>query len=81
VLAAGARAVRAALAWSPRSTTPGESDTCDPPLQSPDCAGAVAESLCLHEVCETGCVDFFLCKDEVWVDVAYCDEDGALVVL
>jgi hypothetical protein len=59
----------------------GESDSCDPPLQSPDCAGAVAESLCLHEVCETGCVDFFLCKDEVWVDVAYCDEDGALVVL
>ena len=59
----------------------GEGTTCEPPLQSPDCAGAVAESLCLHEVCETGCIDFFLCKDEAWVDVAYCDEDGALVVL
>lgn len=53
----------------------GEITGCIPGLQSPDCPAAVAEG-CPEKACTTGCLDFFLCKADGWVSVAYCDEDG-----
>ncbi|MEZ4297000.1 MAG: hypothetical protein R3B70_18690 [Polyangiaceae bacterium] len=57
-----------------------ETTGCEPPLQSPDCPAAAAEA-CPEQVCLTGCFDFFLCTDDGWTDVAYCDEDGNFYVL
>ncbi len=55
----------------------GESQGCEPPLQSPDCPAAAAE---LCRPCDTGCVDFYLCKRDGWHGVAFCDEDGHVVI-
>ena len=55
----------------------GEANACSPPLQDPDCPAGAAE---LCRPCETGCLDFFLCRDEGWVSVAFCDEGGNVVV-
>ncbi len=55
----------------------GQSTNCSPPLQEPDCPAAAAE---LCRPCETVCVDFFLCRADGWVSVAFCDEDGNVFV-
>lgn len=55
----------------------GELEACSPPLQNPDCPAAAAE---LCRPCETGCVDFFMCRQDGWNAVAFCDEDGNVVV-
>lgn len=54
----------------------GERDGCTPDQQEPDCPAAAAE-VC-PDPCSTGCVDFFLCVEEGWIDVATCDESGQL---
>ncbi len=54
----------------------GEAEGCRPDLMEPDCP-AVAVDIC-PDPCATGCVDFFLCTDEGWLDVAACDEDGVI---
>ncbi|MCC6556225.1 MAG: hypothetical protein IT372_24970 [Polyangiaceae bacterium] len=57
----------------------GEITGCAPDLQSPDCPAAAAET-CASTACLTGCLDFFLCTAEGWTEVAYCADDGQLVV-
>jgi hypothetical protein len=54
----------------------GEQRSCSPPLQNPDCPAGAAE---LCRPCQTGCVDFFLCREGGWESVAFCDEDGRVV--
>lgn len=56
----------------------GEAHDCTPDLLEPDCP-AVAAEVCAP--CETGCVDFFLCTSDGWIDVAACEEDGTFVVI
>lgn len=65
----------------------GELLGCQGDLQEPDCPAAVIDGACAETVCLTGCIDFYLClpdKGQVnqrsWAAVAYCDEDGLLVV-
>ena len=58
----------------------GETTGCMPDLQEPDCPASAAET-CAASVCLTGCVDFFLCTAEGWSEVAYCTEDGQIVLL
>ncbi len=55
----------------------GETIGCQPDLQSPDCPIAAAEQ-CAESACLTDCSDFYLCKEEGWVALAYCDENGNL---
>lgn len=50
---------------------------CTPDLQEPDCPAVAAESC---TACLTGCVDFYLCVAAGWDLVAFCSDDGALVV-
>jgi hypothetical protein len=57
----------------------GETTGCLPDLQNPDCPAAAAES-CTVAACLTGCLDFFLCTKDGWTEVAYCDEQGRMVV-
>ncbi|WP_437758020.1 hypothetical protein [Sorangium sp. So ce1389] len=57
----------------------GEASRCTPALQQPDCPAEAAET-CAETACRTGCIDFFLCTDEGWRAVAYCDEQGQLTV-
>lgn len=56
---------------------------CMPDLEEPDCPVEAAEP-CQETACLTGCVDFFLCQKldggVAWIDVAYCDDSGQLVV-
>jgi hypothetical protein len=51
---------------------------CTPDLQNPDCPAAAAE--CAEQACTTGCVDFWLCTSTGWSAVAYCDDNGNLVI-
>lgn len=53
---------------------------CEPDLLEPDCP-AVAAELCEHQVCSTGCADFFMCEPEGWVDVGHCTPEGAFIKL
>lgn len=55
----------------------GERFGCTPGLLEPDCPVAAAE---LCDPCSTGCVDFWMCTDEGWESVAYCDESGAFIL-
>lgn len=59
----------------------GETRGCEPDLQPPDCPVEAAE---VCEPCATGCVDFYLCIEgqeaPLWTTVAFCEEDGTLVV-
>jgi hypothetical protein len=55
----------------------GESTGCTPDLALPDCAAVAAESC---HPCTTGCADFFLCTDQGWEAVAFCDQDGQVVL-
>jgi hypothetical protein len=58
----------------------GETTGCEPDLQSPDCPASAAE-ICAASACLTECIDFYLCMKDGWVDVAYCDEEGHLIIL
>lgn len=58
----------------------GETTGCQPDLQNPDCPVQAAEQ-CASSVCQSECVDFFLCTADGWKVVAYCDQDGQLVVM
>lgn len=55
----------------------GEVENCSPPLQNPDCPASAAE---LCRPCDTGCLDFFMCRQDGWGAVAFCDEDGNVIV-
>jgi hypothetical protein len=55
----------------------GEMEGCAPDLQTPDCPAAAAESCA---ACQSDCVDFYLCTSEGWLAVAYCDEQGQVIV-
>jgi hypothetical protein len=57
----------------------GQTDDCMVDLMSPDCPVEAAEG-CAENVCLRGCSDFFLCMDGGWIDVAYCTDDGGIVV-
>lgn len=57
----------------------GEAAGCKPAVQHPDCPVEAAEA-CAEVACSTGCVDFFLCTSDGWTGVAYCTEQGQLVV-
>jgi hypothetical protein len=57
----------------------GEAAGCAPDLQHPDCPASAAET-CEQTACLSGCFDFFLCTDEGWVEVAYCTEEGQIVL-
>ena len=59
--------------------TSGKATNCTPDLQEPDCPVEAATG-CAETVCLTGCSDFFLCKKSGWIDVAYCTDDGELVI-
>lgn len=56
----------------------GEVSRCTPDLQEPDCPVAAAE-VCVP--CMSGCVDFFLCTEDGWLDVAACAGTGELVII
>lgn len=71
-------------AWDGSCTVPpidhtGQTTGCVPDLQSPDCPIEAAES-CAETACLTRCTDFFLCTKDGWVALAYCDDQGTLVV-
>ena len=55
----------------------GEVTGCMPDLLVPDCPAIAAESC---QPCLTGCADFFMCMVPGWIAVAYCSDDGTLVV-
>lgn len=57
----------------------GKTTDCTPDLMDPDCPVEAAEG-CAETACVTGCADFYLCTNEGWIDVAYCTDDGQLVV-
>ena len=59
--------------------TAGETIGCTPDLQEPDCPMEAAMG-CAESVCLTGCSDFFLCAKGGWTSVAYCTDEGAIVV-
>jgi hypothetical protein len=52
---------------------------CHPDLQVPDCPVAAART-CVESACLTDCVDFFACSAAGWKLVAYCDEEGHVVL-
>jgi hypothetical protein len=60
----------------------GETTGCVPDLQSPDCPAAAADP-CAETACQTGCLDFYICKQDPsgksWVAVGYCDDTGHLI--
>jgi hypothetical protein len=56
----------------------GETSGCEPDLLDPDCPVQAAE-VC-GDPCGTGCIDFFLCLERGWTSVAFCTEDGELVL-
>jgi len=57
----------------------GETTGCTPDLQNPDCPAVAAEQ-CVETVCLTDCLDFFLCTQEGWNLVAFCNEEGQIVL-
>jgi len=57
----------------------GGATDCTPDLAFPDCPVQAAET-CAESACLTGCSDFFLCTAPGWVDVAYCTDQGQLIV-
>jgi hypothetical protein len=58
----------------------GETPGCTVDLQHPDCPVEAAEQ-CAENACLSGCIDFYMCVDESWKDVAFCTEDGQIIVL
>jgi hypothetical protein len=61
-------------------TIDGSLSTCDPnEVLAPDCPLNVAVG-CPGSACLSGCLDFFVCRTEGWVEAAYCDDvTGELV--
>lgn len=57
----------------------GETTGCKPDLQNPDCPAVAAET-CSSSACLTDCIDFYLCTANGWSLVAYCNEEGQIVV-
>lgn len=57
----------------------GATDDCMIDLMFPDCPYQAAEG-CAQSACLTGCSDFYICMDGGWYDVAYCDDNGQVVV-
>ncbi len=53
---------------------------CSPALLAPDCHASLADASCIEEACASGCLDFFVCTLDGWTDVAFCDDEGTLVV-
>ena len=66
------------------STSRGKTTGCTPDLENPPDCPVEAALGCAESACLTGCSDFFLCKatstGPQWIDVAYCDCDGQLLV-
>jgi hypothetical protein len=60
----------------PSIDTSGQASGC-PGLQRPDCPVEAANTC---QPCLTGCTDFLYCEAAGWLAVAYCDEDGQLIV-
>ena len=61
--------------------TSGETNDCTPDLEYPDCPVQAADGLRRDARASTGCSDFFLCiVGAAGLDVAYCDDDGGLVI-
>jgi hypothetical protein len=58
----------------------GETTGCLPDLQNPDCPAAAAEQ-CITSVCQSECADFFLCTKEGWQVVAFCTDQGELIIM
>jgi hypothetical protein len=56
-----------------------EAEGCVPDLQHPDCPADALET-CGDAACSTGCIDFFLCTEDGWTVVAYCTEQGQVIV-
>ena len=56
----------------------GEMQGCAPELELPDCPALVAESC---QPCLSGCADFFMCLEGGWGWVAYCTDEGQVVVV
>lgn len=56
-----------------------EATGCTPGLQLPDCPVAAART-CAESACLTGCLDFYACSADGWRLMAYCDEEGRVVV-
>ncbi len=54
-----------------------ETTGCKPDLENPDCPASAAETC---SPCTTGCTDFFMCETTGWTDVAFCTDQGQLVV-
>ena len=59
--------------------TTGETQDCTPDLEGTDCSVEAALG-CEETACLTGCSDFYLCTAPGWVHVAYCDDNGDLIV-
>jgi hypothetical protein len=57
----------------------GETTGCKPDLQNPDCPAVAAEQ-CAETACLTDCIDFYLCRQDGWILVAYCNEKGQVVL-
>lgn len=57
----------------------GQMQGCRPDLQSPDCPLEAAET-CVETACLVRCSDFFKCTARGWIAVAYCTEEGELVL-
>lgn len=59
----------------------GPATSC-PPLLEPDCDWAAAQA-CPAQACNGSCDGFLSCSKDGWSEayVAYCDEDGQLVVV
>ncbi len=57
----------------------GQTQDCMPDLAFPDCDVAAALG-CVQQACLTGCSDFWMCSMAGWIAVAYCTDDGQLIV-
>lgn len=57
----------------------GQTQGCAPDLQQPDCPVEAAET-CVETACLNRCSDFFICLEAGWTAVAYCTEEGTLVL-
>jgi hypothetical protein len=53
--------------------------TCTPDLMCGDCTVSAAYG-CKECACTTGCDDFYICTPLGWVSVAYCDQNGNLII-
>jgi hypothetical protein len=52
---------------------------CTPDLACGDCEVSAAYG-CAECACATGCLDFYVCRPDGWHSVAYCTDNGTLVI-